>query len=112
MVADNPSDHHIFLSAFAGERELQSTSAGITVATPRGEIQVITPAAFADHFGIAAPDVTSGGRLAALRLATLDMNAAAASLASGGFSPVQRMNRLVVPPDQARGATLVFETAR
>ena len=40
MVADNPTDHHIFLSAFAGERELQSTSAGITIATPRGEIQV------------------------------------------------------------------------
>jgi hypothetical protein len=112
MVADNPSDHHIFMSVYAGERELQSTSAGITVATPRGEIQVITPAAFADHFGIAAPDVTSGGRLAALRLATLDMNAAAASLEAGGFSPVRRMNRLVVPPDQARGATLVFETAR
>jgi hypothetical protein len=111
MVADNPSDHHIFLSAFAGERELQSTSAGITVATPRGDIQVITPAAFADHFGIAAPDVSEGARLAALRLVSSDMKAVEASLSSGGFSPIRRMNRLVVPPDQAFGAALVFEPA-
>jgi hypothetical protein len=112
MVADNPSDHHIFFSALAGERELQSTSAGITVTTPRGDIQVITPAAFADHFGVAAPDVTAGGRLAALRLVSSDMTATDNALSSGGFSPVRRMGRLVVPPDQALGAALVFEAAR
>jgi hypothetical protein len=111
MVADNPSDHHIFLSAFAGERALQSTSAGVRVTTPRGEIQVITPAAFADHFGVAAPDVTAGGRLAALRLVSSDMTATEKALASGGVSPVRRMNRLVVPQDQALGAALVFEAA-
>lgn len=111
MVADNPSDHHIFFSAFAGERELQSTSAGITVATPRGDIQVITPAAFSDHFGVAAPDVTGGGRLAALRLVSSDMKAAERCLSSGAFTPIQRMDRLVVPSDQALGAALVFEAA-
>ena len=111
MVADNPSDHHIFMSAFAGERDLLSSSAGITVTTPRGELQVVTPAAFSDLFGIAAPDVSEGGRLAALRLTSSDMNATQASLSSGAFSPIRRMARLVVPPDQALGAALVFETA-
>jgi hypothetical protein len=111
MVAENPSDHHIFLSAFAGERELLSSSAGITVTTPRGEIQVVTPAAYSDLFGMAAPDVSGGGRLAALRLLSSDMNATQASLSSGAFSPIRRMDRLVVPPDQALGAALVFETA-
>jgi hypothetical protein len=111
MVADNPSDHHIFMSALAGERELLSSSAGITVTTPRGEIQVVTPAAFSDLFGIAAPNVSEGGRLAALRLKSSDMNATQASLSSGAFSPIRRMGRLIVPPDQALGAALVFETA-
>jgi hypothetical protein len=46
LVADNPSDHHIFLSAFTGERELLATAAGIALKTPRGEIQVMTPDAF------------------------------------------------------------------
>lgn len=111
MVADNPSDHHIFLSAFTGERDLQSTSAGITVTTPRGDIQVITPTAYVDHFGIAAPDVASSARLAALRLISSDLAAAETSLSAGGFSPLRRMDRLVVPPDQALGAALVFEAA-
>lgn len=111
MVADNPSDHHIFLSAFAGERELLSSSAGITVTTPRGEIQVVTPAAFSDLFGIASPDVLAGGRLAALRLKSPDLNATQARLSSGALSPVRHMGRLIVPPDQALGAALVFETA-
>ena len=99
------------MSAFAGERDLLSSSAGITVTTPRGELQVVTPAAFSDLFGIAAPDVSEGGRLAALRLTSSDMNATQASLSSGAFSPIRRMARLVVPPDQALGAALVFETA-
>jgi hypothetical protein len=111
MVADNPSDHHIFLSAFTGERELASSSAGVTVTTPRGEISVMTPAAFADHFGVAAPAVTAGGRLSALRLVSSDLRASEAALSSGGFSPMRRMDRLVVPAAQALGATLVFEAA-
>jgi hypothetical protein len=90
---------------------LQSTSAGITVTTPRGDIQVVTPSAFADLFGTAAPDVSNGARLAAFRLVSSDMKAAAASLSSGGFAPIQRMGRLVVPADQALGAALVFEAA-
>lgn len=111
MVADNPSDHHIFLSAFAGERELLSSSAGVTVTTPRGEIQAMTPAAFADHFGVAPPDVASSARLAALRLSASDMTAVERTLASAGIAPVRHMQRLIVPADKALGATLVFEAA-
>jgi len=111
MVADNPSDHHIFVSAFVGERELQSSSAGITVATPRGDVQVMAPTAYRDHFGIDSPDIATGGRLAALRLVSSDLTATEASLTSGGFSPVHRMGRIVVPPEQAFGAALVFEAA-
>ena len=111
MVADNPSDHHIFMSAFAGERELLSSSAGVTVTTPRGEIQVVTPAAFSDLFGIAAPDVTHSARLAALRLTAPDLRTVERSLSSGGVSPDLHMDRLIVPPEQALGAALIFETA-
>lgn len=109
MVAENPTDHHIFLSAFSGERALQSTSSGIAVATPRGEIQVVTPAAFADHFGIAAPDVSAGARLAALRLAARDLAAVEPMLRAASIAPRRHMGRLVVP--QAFGAVLVFEAA-
>jgi hypothetical protein len=109
IVADNPSDHHIFLSAFAGERELLSTSSGITVATPRGDIQVMDPSAFSSHFGAPPPDVTQGARLAALRVVAPDMTAVREALSQGRLPLREERGRLVVGPEQALGATIVFE---
>lgn len=111
LVAENPTDHHIFLSAFAGERDIQATSTGITVPTPRGAIQVMDPAAFRIQFGVEPPDVASGGRMAALRLTVRDFGAAVAALQAGGIAAQMRMGRIVVGPQVAIGATLVFEPA-
>ena len=80
LVAENPTDHHVFLSAFSGVRDLQATSTGIAVETPRGEIQVMDPAAFRAAFRVAPPDVSRGMRLAALRFAVRDKAAAQAAL--------------------------------
>jgi hypothetical protein len=109
FVADNPSDHHIFMSAFAGERELQSTSSGISVVTPRGEIQVMDPTAYRIHFGIEPPNVTASMRLCALRLTASDLKAVEASLGSGHVGYSHHMNYVVVAPAEAMGAALVFE---
>ena len=109
LVADNPSDHHIFLSAFTGERDLLATSAGISITTPRGVIQVMTPAAFEDHFGTKPPDVSGGAKLAALRFAARDLDAASRILHSGNLPFSKRMGHIVVAPEAAFGATLVFE---
>ena len=111
LTAENPSDHHIFLSAFAGERELLATSTGVAVTTPRGEIQVMAPAAFASHFGTPAPDIAAGARLAAIRVAAGDLAKARAMLGKSGIAVAERMGRLVVPPSAAIGATLAFEAA-
>jgi hypothetical protein len=109
LVAENPTDHHIFLSAFAGEREIQATSTGITVPTPRGDIQAMDPAAFSIHFGTAPPDIANGARLAALRFGVRDFGAAVAALKAGSIEASVRMGRIVVPPTIGMGATLVFE---
>lgn len=109
IVAENPSDHHIFLSAFVGERELTATSSGITVKTPRGDIQVMDPAAFRSHYGAEPPDLSRGPRLAALRFAVLDFGAAVSTLQKSGVPGTVRMGRIVVSPEVAKGATVVFE---
>ena len=108
FVAENPADHHVFLKAFAGVSDLKSTSSGITIETPRGEIQVMDPAAFRQHFAAEPPDVARGMRLAAIRFAVRDMASGAGAL---GSDANERMGKLVVPPGQAHGATLVFEPA-
>jgi hypothetical protein len=111
LVADNPADHHIFLSAFAGERELQSTSSGVAVKTVRGDIRIMDAAAFHSHFGAPPPDPAGGMTLAALRLFVRDMDAADAVLQRAGVALRRRAGRRVVGPQAAFGATLVFEPA-
>ena len=105
LVADNPADHHVFLKGFSGVSDLKSTSSGITIETPRGEIQVMDPAAFRLHYAVDPPDVARGMRLAAIRFAA-DMAAARSAL---GTAATQRMDKLIVGPQAAHGATLVFE---
>ena len=111
IVAENPTDHHIFLSALAGERELQSTSSGITIATPRGGIQVMDPSAYGNYFGVPPPDIGTGARLAAMRFFTNDMAATTASLARGKVPFGARLGRIIVAPEVAMGAAIVFEEA-
>src|SRR5262249_18741545 len=108
MVADSPSDHHVFVSAFTGERELLATSNGISVRMPRGTIDVMTPAAYAQHFGIAPPDRSRGARIAALILAARDMPGVSAMLARASVPAIMRTDRLVVGPRDAMGAAIVF----
>jgi hypothetical protein len=105
LVADNPADHHVFLKAFSGVSDLKSTSSGITIETPRGEIQVMDPAAFRLHYAVEPPDTARGMRLAAIRFAVRDMVAAQDAL---GANAAERMERLIVGPQAAHGATLVF----
>ena len=83
FVAENPADHHVFLKAFAGVSDLQSTSSGITIETPRGEIQAMDPAAFRLHFAVEPPDISRGMRLAAIRFAVRDIGAPRGKLGAG-----------------------------
>jgi len=111
LVAENPADHHVFLKAFSGVSDLKSTSSGITIETPRGEIQVMDPSAYKAHFAVEPPDVSRGARLAALRFAVRDMDALRSALETGGVGNVGHMGKRVVPPQDAFGATLAFEIA-
>src|SRR3979411_2315687 len=109
LVAENPTDHHIFLSAFTGVRDLRATSSGVSVATPQGAIKVMEPAAFRNHFGTEPPDISQGARLAALQFHVRDRNALRAALSGGVIAFSVRMDSTIVAPQSAMGATLVFE---
>jgi hypothetical protein len=109
MVAENPADHHIFLSAFTGERELLATSSGVTVTTPRGTIQVMEPVAYQHHFGVAPPEISHGARLAALIFAVRERAQVATVLEQAKIAVAERSGRIVIGPPGAMGATLVFE---
>jgi catechol 2,3-dioxygenase-like lactoylglutathione lyase family enzyme len=109
IVAENPSDHHIFLSAFTGERELLASSSGVAAPTPRGNIAIMDQSAFRNHFGIAAPDIADKARLAALRFHVRRREALAGILEDGRVPHDAHMDQLIVGPEAAMGAVLVFE---
>ncbi len=108
LVAPDPSDFHEGLSAFAGVREIHATSAGIVIPTPRGAIEVVSPAAFRWRYGEAAlPETPSRLTFAGLRFGVADLGEAASQLLAGGFTVADRAGAFVVT--QIHGATIAFE---
>ena len=108
IVAENPSDHHIFLSAFTGERALVATSSGVTAHTSRGDLQLMDAAAFHSHFGHPPTDLSAGARLAALRLSAPNRATLTAALDAGAIPHFSYMGHVIVGPEAAMGATLAF----
>lgn len=109
LVAENPTDHHVFLSAFVGERDIQSSSSGVSVVTPRGAIQIFDPTAFRDRFGIAMAAHGQGAMIAAVRIAVADVTLLRRTLRDGGIAATERGPVTIVAPQDAFGATLIFE---
>jgi hypothetical protein len=111
FVAENPTDHHIFLKAFTGVSDLHSSSIGVKARTENGDIEIMEQIAFRDQFGI-SPEVRGEGMtLNALRLVVADIAQAERLLDASGIASRRHVGRLVIPPDVAHGATLIFETA-
>src|SRR5712691_11416594 len=104
LVADNPTEHLGFLSALSGESAPPAQPIGVSITTPRGKIRVMDPVAYASHFGVEAPDTSSGARIAALTIAVRDFSAA--------ITAAVRMGRLIIAPKEAMGATIVLEQGR
>jgi hypothetical protein len=110
MVADNPTDHHIFLKAFTGVRDLHSSSIGVKAHTGNGDVEIMERVSFRDQFGV-SPDVSGEGMtLNALRFEVADIAQAEALHRQNGIASKRHVGRLVVSPDVAHGATLIFET--
>jgi Glyoxalase-like domain len=111
MVAENPTDHHIFLKAFTGLSDLHSSSIGITARTGNGDVEIMEAVSFRDQFGVAPAVAGKGMTFNALRFTVADIAQAEALHRRGGIASKRHVGRLVVPPDIAHGATLIFETA-
>ena len=85
---------------------------GFTIATPRGTIDMMTSADFVGRFGVAAPDVSRGARLAALRFAVDDRSRLQGLPEQAGIAGLEAGNRAVVGREDAMGAVLLFEVGR
>ena len=112
LVAEDPARHVRFLSAFSGVDKSNNSEEGVVFSTPRGDIEVVTSAAFLRRFGVAPPPVSHGARLAALRFSMADASLLKASPEEAGIAGLYADDTTVIGREDAMGAILVFEPAR
>ncbi len=108
VVADEPAKHIAFMQSFAGGAA-RPAGDGFGIETPRGQIEVVTPAAFTQRYGVAAPPTADGARLAAIRFATADASLLQSAPELAGIAGLYADNSAVIGADDAMGAVLVFE---
>ncbi len=111
VVASDPDRHRGFFEVFAAA-PAAGIAGGFRIATPRGAIDVLTPAAYTGRYGLAAPDLARGPRLAALRFAVSEPSRLQAAPELAGIAGLYVGSPTVIGPPDAMGATLVFERAR
>ena len=109
MIAENPADHAEFLSHFTGQREMQSTSAGLSVETGRGSISVMSEASAAFRLGAVFDPIPT--RLIGFTVIVPDLRALEGRLASGKIAYQTRSNSIVIPSNTAFGVSIAFEQA-
>jgi catechol 2,3-dioxygenase-like lactoylglutathione lyase family enzyme len=110
-VAGEPERHRAFMQAFAGA-EATTNGDGIRIATPHGMIEVVTPAAFVARFGVTAPEIAGGMRLAGIRFAVADASLMQNLPELAGIAGLYAENAAIVGANDAMGAVLVFEPGR
>ena len=109
MIANHPARHGDFLKAYTGARKVTSNAAGISVHTENGDIEILEPSASRNGLGIPVKVDGEAITLNAMRFAVADLAATDALHRQNGVTVRRQGDRLVVPADEAFGATLIFE---
>jgi hypothetical protein len=111
MIANDPARHQDSLKAYIGAGEVTSGPAGVTARTENGEIEILEPSAARDLLGFPVKASGDGLTLNAMRFAVADLGQTEALHRQNRLAVRRHGEKLMVPPDEAFGATLIFEAA-
>ncbi len=112
MVAEHPASHRDFLRTYAGADEVSAHAAGVTAKTENGDIDILDPSAARDLLGFPVKTSGAGIVLSAMRFSVADLKPTEALHRQNRVAVGRQGKRLVVPPEEAFGATLIFEAAK
>lgn len=109
MVADDPSRLADFYRALQGTDAVDQTGNALTVATARGNVQVMTSQGYERKYGAgSAPDLDAGPRFAAMVIETTDLTAVIRSAGESGIVVEHAPGAVRVPAQQAFGTLVEF----
>lgn len=111
MIANDPASHRGFLEAYSGVKPVR-TEGGVAARTENGVIDILNPSAARDLLGFPVEAGGAGVMLNALRFAVADPSRTEGLHRQNGLAVRRHGERLVVPPEEAFGATLIFEAAK
>jgi hypothetical protein len=108
LIAENPTDHHIFIETLLDVRDVHASSLGLAVRTPRGVVLILDPRAFQETYGVEVPPA-AGLRIGALVFKVNDLAGTETLLKRNAVDHAKHRGRLVIGPQAAHGAVLAFE---
>ena len=109
IAAEDPEVYAALFALMFGESRVRHAGFTASLVAGLATIEVMTPAAVAERFGAAAPDLA--GRpyaMAALIVRTAGFVHAQAALAAGGFDAAPVDGAITIPASQAGGLVLQF----
>lgn len=112
IVANDPASHRDFLKAYIGTGEVSSSAAGVTAHTENGDIEILAPSAARDRLGYPVKASGAGMTMIAIRFVVADLAQTGVLHRQNGLAVRRQGDRLIVPPQEAFGATLIFEGAK
>jgi glyoxalase-like protein len=107
MIAEKPSDHAQFLSAFCGIRA-EPVKGGIAVRTARGNISCVTPQCFGESFARDAPDLSGGPRFGGFTIGVRRMARLEESIAGSGVKLYKDGPHRAILPVDVNGTAIAF----
>ncbi len=108
LVAEQPADHTGFVQALCGIAPRRATDDWYVTQTPRGDIDIMTRAVFAERFG-GPPPAGDDLRIGAVRFVSPGTDSMRRGLAARRMIEEKIAGLVVVPPNAAMGGVLVFD---
>lgn len=109
MVAEEPRGFAGFFESLQGRGHVDARHGRLEVATPRGQITLVRPEAFAERFPGQSPVAPGKGAVfAAYRVSTRDLQATESVLRDNAVAYRSLGDRLQIGPDETLGLAIEF----
>jgi hypothetical protein len=112
MIANDPASHRAFLRTYTAAGEVTSGPDSVTARTENGDIEILAPSAARDVLGFPVKASGAGMTMNAIRFGVADLAETEALHRQNGLVVRHHGGRLIMSPEEAFGATLIFEAAK